>query len=76
MFKVAVASSLVGLSLIETKIRSETGCSVAGLCRAGKTIVNPLPTTVFEAGDELIAIGGVEAERAFLEKYPPPEIVG
>jgi|TARA_B110000438_G_scaffold205373_1_gene197039 Trk K+ transport system NAD-binding subunit len=76
LFKVAVASSLVGLSLIEAKIRIETGCSVAGLRRAGKTLVNPSPTTVFEAGDELIAIGGVEDERSFLKKYPPPEHVG
>lgn len=76
MFKVSVASSLVGVSLIDAKIRSETGCSVAGLCRGGETMVNPLPTTVFEAGDELIAIGGVEAERSFLQKYPPPAIAG
>jgi voltage-gated potassium channel len=73
LFKVAVCPQLVSRSLIDSRVRADTGCSIVGLRRGGATLVNPGPTTVFEAGDELIAIGGVEAERTFLQKYPPPE---
>jgi len=39
--------------------------------RNGKELcIPPNPATPLQAGDELILIGAVEAERAFRGKYP------
>lgn len=71
LFKLSVPETLLGVSLAQSRVRSDTGCSVVGLRHEGKTTVNPHPDTVFETGDELVVIGSVEAEREFLKRYPP-----
>ena len=73
LLKVALPGALEGLSLAESDVRKETGCSIVGLRRGEKTVVNPQADTVFQPGDELVVIGNVEAEQAFLKKYPPQQ---
>ncbi|RME70932.1 MAG: potassium channel protein [Verrucomicrobia bacterium] len=70
LFKLPVPPSLCHVALADSRIRAETGCSVVGVRRADATMVNPDPTLVFQAGDELLLIGDVEAERTFLSRYP------
>lgn len=71
LFKIRVPEVLIGKSLIESNVRAETGCSIVGVHRIPKTIINPPPDLVFEDDDELVVIGGVESEQKFLDKYPP-----
>ncbi|MDI6797595.1 MAG: TrkA C-terminal domain-containing protein, partial [Desulfatibacillaceae bacterium] len=51
-------------------IREDTGCSIVAVQRGGKMIVNPAPSLVLQKADEIILIGSVKAEKAFLKKYP------
>jgi monovalent cation:H+ antiporter-2, CPA2 family len=53
-------SSLVGKSLEEANIRSQTGASIVGLIRNKQLIANPKSMTVFEAGDRIGVIGDQE----------------
>ncbi len=50
-------SYLVGKSLSEANIRSQTGASVVALVRDKRLIANPKSMTVFEAGDQIGLIG-------------------
>ena len=72
IFEVPLHGELEGKTIADSQIRADTGCSVVGLRRSDKTIANPQPETMFQAGDELIIIGNVEAEKSFLQRYPPP----
>jgi monovalent cation:H+ antiporter-2, CPA2 family len=51
------SSYLVGKSLEEANIRSQTGASVVALIRNKRLIANPKSITVFEAGDRIGVIG-------------------
>lgn len=53
-------SSLVGKSLAESNIRSQTGASVVALVRDKQLIPNPKSMFVFEAGDRVGVIGDNE----------------
>ena len=50
-------SSLIGKSLTEANIRSQTGASVVALIRDKQLIANPKSITIFEAGDRIGVIG-------------------
>ncbi len=50
-------SSLIGKSLAEANIRSQTGASVVALIRDQQLIANPKSITVFEVGDRIGVIG-------------------
>ena len=71
LFKVVLPEKLLGRSLVQCNVRNETGCSIVGVRREESTLVNPPPDLVFQEGDELVVIGGVESENRFLELYPP-----
>lgn len=69
IFSRQVPSTLIGASLIESRIRQKTGCSVISINSRGQQNVSPDPTTLLQEGDELILIGTNEAEAAFLDKF-------
>lgn len=54
------SSYLVGKSLAESNIRSQTGASVVALVRNKQLLPNPKSMTVFEAGDRIGLIGEKE----------------
>jgi Trk K+ transport system NAD-binding subunit len=69
IFRVQAPASLHGLSLRESRIREKTGCSVIALRSQNVLNINPDPAAPIRRGDELILIGTVEAEKAFIKQY-------
>jgi voltage-gated potassium channel len=60
-FIVGRTSALVGKNLGELRIRERTGASIVGLKRKASGIIPNLePSTVFDAGDTIIALGSRE----------------
>lgn len=58
-------SPLNGISLKNSRIRTETGISVVGVMRNGNFISNPEPDFQFAVGDMLAAIGTFEQYQKF-----------
>jgi len=55
-------SQMVGLSMRQVRLRSNTGALVVGLQRPGESLLfNPKGAEVFEAGDVILAMGTHEA---------------
>ncbi|MEW5744235.1 MAG: NAD-binding protein [Nitrospirota bacterium] len=73
VFRVPVPPSLAGLPLRETGIREKTGCSVVAIHSDDEDRLNPDPATPLGQKDELILIGTVDAEIAFIETFPQKE---
>lgn len=69
IFSVPVPKKLVDVSLIDSRIRQITGCSVVAINAGGRMNVSPDPARPMRAGDELILIGTTEAEKLFAETY-------
>jgi len=69
IFSRQVPASLFGKSLIKSKIRAKSGCTVIAITSQGKQNVSPDPTTQLRKGDEIILIGTTEAEENFLEIF-------
>ncbi|MHB8791318.1 MAG: potassium channel family protein [Desulfobulbaceae bacterium] len=61
--------SLAGKSLVESRLRETTGCSVVALTRSGELILNPDPQLPLEEDDELVLIGTVDAEKRFMDHF-------
>ena len=73
IFRRPMPESLVGKTLRDSNIRQDTQCNVVAMRRNDKMMVNQEPDDPFQAGDEIVLIGAVEAEKKFLDKYPPVE---
>ncbi|SBV98982.1 TrkA-N domain-containing protein [uncultured delta proteobacterium] len=71
IFRVAMPAPLVGLPLKDSNIRQDTQCNVVALSGADGMRVSLDPTVPLNKDDEIILIGTADAERAFMEKYPP-----
>lgn len=69
VFRVPLPQTLVGKTLEESQIRQITGCNVVAIKNQVSFIVNPPPSVVFKKDDELIMIGMVEAEKAFIKHF-------
>lgn len=69
ILRLKIPPVLVGKTLVESRIRAETGCSVIGISQNGTTQVDPDPQTPLPANVELILIGPVESEQKFLEVF-------
>lgn len=69
IFSVEVPKRLVGTSLIESRIRPQTGCSVVAIKSGGQLIVGPDPALPLKRRDQLILIGTTEAEQKFAEMF-------
>jgi voltage-gated potassium channel len=71
VFRVPVPRAIVGRSLIESRIREETGCNVVAVSRDGSTDANPDPNNLLPPDGELIVIGDSESEQRFLKRFFP-----
>lgn len=69
IFNHIVNEKLAGNRLIDTDIRSETGCTVLAISSKGKMTVSPDPARMIQIGDELILIGSPEDESMFSNRY-------
>jgi voltage-gated potassium channel len=66
---VRVPAALVGRTLQESGIRSETGVNVLAIRHRGVMTINPDANTPIPDGAELVMLGDRESERRFFEKY-------
>jgi voltage-gated potassium channel len=66
---VPVPASLVGKTLLESRIRIDTGVNVLAIRQAGAMQINPDVHAPIPAGSELVLLGDREAEQRFFEKY-------
>ena len=57
--------NLAGKSIAELQVRTKTGATVVAVSRAGKNIINPLPSFTFEDGDLVVAIGDTDQLEEF-----------
>ena len=71
IFRVPMPASLVGTALVNSNIRHNTHCNVVALSGPDGMRISLDPCEPLHQEDELILIGTVDAERAFMEKYPP-----
>ena len=70
VFRIALSPKLENKTLLDIRIRENTGCSVVAVKRKDELIVNPSPEIVLEQGDELVLIGSAKSEKMFAEQYP------
>ena len=65
--------SLAGLSLNDSRIRERFGVTIISITKgSGKVLVNPPPSTIFDAGDKLRIFGLSEDIDTFLSKGAGP----
>jgi Trk K+ transport system NAD-binding subunit len=70
LFRVKVPNALLGVSLHDSNVRGKTQCNVVAI-RSGEVMsIPPNQNEPLKQGDEMLLIGTVEAERAFMAKYP------
>ncbi len=69
IFRARVGGALARKTLIDSRIREATGCSVIALSRDGELILPLDPAEPLAEGDELLLIGTVESEKLYLEKF-------
>ena len=66
---VRVPAGLVGKTLLQSGIRTDTGVNVLAIRHNGVMAINPDASTPIPAGAELVLLGDREAERRFFEKF-------
>ncbi len=64
-FSVQEGCGLLGRSLAEARVRSQTGVSVVGVLRSGAVQVNPGPDFRLQGKDMVAVIGSSEARANF-----------
>jgi len=69
VFRVSVHESFAGKSLAEIPIRRETGCSVIAIGKGDELDINPGPSVILDADDEIVLIGTGEAEKRLMDVY-------
>jgi len=69
VFKVQLPPSLSGKRLSETSVREECGCSIIAISHDHRTQINPDPATLLGEGSEIVLLGTVDSENAFLARY-------
>ncbi|MBK1828065.1 potassium channel family protein [Haloferula rosea] len=70
IFKVNAPRALAGKTLMETAVRSRTGCSIIAVERDGERVVNPDPDILLPEDGALVLIGSLEAEKNFRAAFP------
>jgi len=65
IFRQQIPGALVGKSLVRSKIREKTSCSVIAVRSGQDTRINPEPGYVLQKGEEIILVGTTEAEKTF-----------
>ncbi len=71
IFRVKAPAALHGVSLRDSDIRRETECNVVAIHTGEGMKIPPDPAAAISPEDDLILIGTVEAERAFMDRYHP-----
>jgi Trk K+ transport system NAD-binding subunit len=71
IFTAKTPRALDGLTLIDSQVRSQTGCSIIAIEHGGERRINPDPGDTIHTGDKLVLIGSLEAEERFFEIHPP-----
>ena len=71
LFRVSMPKALIGVSLKDSNIRLDTHCNVVAVSGPDGMHISPDPAEPLTGEDELVLIGTADAERAFMEKYPP-----
>jgi len=66
-FRLPASNPLIGQTLAEANLRSQTGASVVAILREGQLMANPKSMTVFQPGDRIGLIGN-KAEIDTVEK--------
>jgi len=70
IFNHRVSENLAGKSLMQSKIRLETGCTVIAVnCRNEQMLVNPPPDRILKQDDEIVLIGSNEGEVLFTKQF-------
>lgn len=69
IFNLPMPPSLANKSLVQSRIRPQTGCSVVALKSDGELLVGPDPTVPLKESDELILIGTTASEQKFAEIF-------
>jgi Trk K+ transport system NAD-binding subunit len=69
VFSAKVNGRLKERSLVDLRIREQTGCSVIAVRRDGRMSVNPDPVDRLHEGDELVLIGDAEAITTFSTRF-------
>jgi len=64
-----VPASLVGKTVRESGIRERVGCTVVAVKGPGGSTINPPADRVLVAGEELVLVGGVDAEARFRREF-------
>ncbi|MDR2503483.1 MAG: NAD-binding protein [Deltaproteobacteria bacterium] len=70
IFRMPMPPGLKGKNLRDSNIRQSTRCNVVAISREGHMLVNLDPDVPFEAEDEIIIVGSMEAEREFTRRFP------
>lgn len=69
VFRVALPEALIGVSLKDSGLRERAGCSLLAVNRQGQAITDYAADFLFQEGDELLLIGGMDAPSAFDAAY-------
>ena len=69
VFLVPIPDGLAGKTLIEIKLREQTGCSVLAIKSAKHFLTNPDPKAPLAKKGELLLAGSLEAEKIFRQNY-------
>jgi Trk K+ transport system NAD-binding subunit len=71
IFSATVDQRLQERSLLDLRIREQTGCSVIGIHRDEGMTANPEPADILHRGDELILVGDADAIARFMARFTP-----
>ncbi len=71
IFRVPTPRSLVGVPLKDSNIRQDTQCNVVAISGPEGMRISLDPSEPLTDHDEIVLIGTADAERAFMEQYPP-----
>ncbi|MGB0992817.1 MAG: potassium channel family protein [Akkermansiaceae bacterium] len=69
IFRSKVPSSLAGMSLAKSAVRSRTACSIIAVEQDGEQVINPNPSIELPQDGELVLIGSLDAEKKFRDVY-------
>jgi len=71
VFPADIPASMVGKTLAELHVRTQTGCSIIAIESAGERIVNPPSNQRLPAKGRIFLVGTIEAEERFLKQFKP-----
>ncbi|MFW6178288.1 MAG: potassium channel family protein [Desulfohalobiaceae bacterium] len=69
IFRQPIPKGLVNKSLMQSKIREKTSCSVIAVRTGEQMRINPEPEFMLQKDQELILIGTTQAEKKFLQQF-------